>query len=222
MAEKSAYEAIASALVRDIEEGRLRPGDRLPSEAALREQYGVTPTTVRRALRELEIAGVTRGEVGRGVFVRSYERTPVEAMLTSGRQEGPGLVEVAIMQPPAQVAALMPGATSVVRRSSAATPMVASYYARHLVALVPELGEPAALPEPDDVLLGRAGVELVGRQVEVVSRMPTRQETAALGVPAGTPLLEYVVELVDRDGAVQVVREGLYPGDRYKLRLTLG
>jgi DNA-binding GntR family transcriptional regulator len=83
------------------------------------------------------------------------------------------------------------------------------------------LADPAPLPLADHALLRAAGVEIVDQQAEVVARMPTRAEAAALALPPSTPVLEYLVTLVDADGAVRVVREALYAGDRHKLRLKL-
>lgn len=60
--------AQVEALLRD---GKLRPGDRLPSERALAEQFTVSRNTVREALRILEFNGMLvlkRGATG-GAFV---------------------------------------------------------------------------------------------------------------------------------------------------------
>ncbi|MDJ1121509.1 GntR family transcriptional regulator [Olsenella sp. YH-ols2217] len=46
------------------------PGDRLPSEHALMEQFGVSRGTVRRALQSLIQEGLLTSEHGRGTFVR--------------------------------------------------------------------------------------------------------------------------------------------------------
>lgn len=52
-----------------IEAGELKPGDRLPSFARLREEYGTTTATVERTLRALENKGLIRREACRGIFV---------------------------------------------------------------------------------------------------------------------------------------------------------
>ena len=52
-----------------IEDGRLRPGDRLPSVADVAKDLGVARLTVVKAFRELEEAGLVTAHVGRGTFV---------------------------------------------------------------------------------------------------------------------------------------------------------
>ncbi len=67
----SKYEAIVAALVRDIQEGRLESGDRLPTHRDLAERLGVTVGTVSRAYKEAKRRGLVSSVVGRGTFVRS-------------------------------------------------------------------------------------------------------------------------------------------------------
>src|SRR5436305_1355190 len=64
------YRAIAQALAEDVENGRLPPGERLPTHRDLAYALGVTIGTVTRAYAEAERQGLTAGEVGRGTFVR--------------------------------------------------------------------------------------------------------------------------------------------------------
>lgn len=51
-------EMVARDIVRDINEQRLAPGDGLPSEAAMMEQYGVSRESLREGLRLLEVQGL--------------------------------------------------------------------------------------------------------------------------------------------------------------------
>jgi GntR family transcriptional regulator len=69
------YHQLKSALLRDIEGGRWRPGDKLPTEDALITRFHVSRITVRQALRDLAQMGHIRREQGRGTFV---ERPPIE------------------------------------------------------------------------------------------------------------------------------------------------
>ena len=64
-------EEIFERIRRAIVEGRLRPGDRLPSERELTERFGVSRVSVRDALRILEASGLVEIRVGArgGAFV---------------------------------------------------------------------------------------------------------------------------------------------------------
>lgn len=53
-----------------VRSGALRPGDRLPPERKLGEQFGISRTAVREALRSLAARGLIESHVGRGTFVR--------------------------------------------------------------------------------------------------------------------------------------------------------
>lgn len=64
------YRAIADALARDIESGRLRRGEKLPPQRELARRLGVDLTTVTRALAAAAAAGLTVSEGRRGTFVR--------------------------------------------------------------------------------------------------------------------------------------------------------
>ncbi|MFN8221998.1 MAG: FadR/GntR family transcriptional regulator [Gaiellales bacterium] len=62
----SAPRQIAAAIKREILEGTLKPGDRLPGEEKLAELFGVSRPTVRAALQELSSAGTVVVQRGRG------------------------------------------------------------------------------------------------------------------------------------------------------------
>jgi GntR family transcriptional regulator, transcriptional repressor for pyruvate dehydrogenase complex len=59
-------EVVAFALVRDIVARGLGPGDRLPLEADLLEEYGVSRESMREALRLLEVQGIVNIRRGPG------------------------------------------------------------------------------------------------------------------------------------------------------------
>lgn len=63
------YFQLTKLLTGEIETGRWNVGERLPSELAICEQFGVSRTTVRQALAALESEGLIRREKGRGTFV---------------------------------------------------------------------------------------------------------------------------------------------------------
>src|SRR5690606_8537975 len=60
-----------SAIKGMILDGRLRPGDQLPSERALSEALGVSRPTVREAIRSLQAMNIVETRHGAGTFVSS-------------------------------------------------------------------------------------------------------------------------------------------------------
>jgi DNA-binding FadR family transcriptional regulator len=74
-----------------IREGKLVPGDRLPSERSLCERFGVSRVTVREALRVLEASGLVQIRVGArgGAFVTK----------PSSERVGEGLAELLTLAP---------------------------------------------------------------------------------------------------------------------------
>ncbi len=61
-----------------IENGRLRPGDRLPTEQQLCREFGLSRTPVRQALQELVQDGLLVRIPGRGTFVAQRDVAPVK------------------------------------------------------------------------------------------------------------------------------------------------
>ncbi|MBM6774312.1 GntR family transcriptional regulator [Olsenella profusa] len=70
------YDQLVDILTEKIEQ-EYRPGDLMPSERELSERYGLSRTTVRLALQELERLGMVVRQHGRGTFVadRSAQAT---------------------------------------------------------------------------------------------------------------------------------------------------
>jgi GntR family transcriptional repressor for pyruvate dehydrogenase complex len=63
------YEQIVQQIEQSIVTGELKIGDQLPSERELAEQFGVSRTAVREAIKALREKGLVEILVGRGTFV---------------------------------------------------------------------------------------------------------------------------------------------------------
>ncbi|GAA2374257.1 GntR family transcriptional regulator [Nonomuraea africana] len=87
------YRQVADLLRAQIEEGELRPGDKLKNEDALAEEFGTGKATVRQALRLLRAEGLIDTENRRGSTVRK----PPELTVVS-------------LEKPARITARMPTA----------------------------------------------------------------------------------------------------------------
>ncbi|GFH37774.1 GntR family transcriptional regulator [Streptomyces pacificus] len=68
--EQPAYLRVASDLRRKIVDGSLPPRTRLPSQARIREQYGVSDTVALEARKVLMAEGLVEGRSGSGTYVR--------------------------------------------------------------------------------------------------------------------------------------------------------
>jgi len=69
------YRAIADAIARDVDAGRLAPGARLPPQRTLAKALGVDFTTIGRAYAEARSRGLVEGRVGQGTYVLAPRRT---------------------------------------------------------------------------------------------------------------------------------------------------
>ncbi|MCV0351452.1 MULTISPECIES: phosphonate metabolism transcriptional regulator PhnF [Nitratireductor] len=68
------WRQIADRMRREISEGLLGQGGRMPPEVALAERFGVNRHTVRTAIAALVQEGVLRAEQGRGTFIEGRRR----------------------------------------------------------------------------------------------------------------------------------------------------
>lgn len=97
------FEDICNQIRHEVSEGRLKPGDRLPPERELAEQFGVSRTAVREAIRSLEVAGMLASERGLhgGTFIRHGDpgiiTQAVGDMIMLGRITIESLTETRIM-----------------------------------------------------------------------------------------------------------------------------
>jgi GntR family hexuronate regulon transcriptional repressor len=63
------YQQVAWSVAESINAGRYLPGQRLPSERDLAEEFGVSRPTVREAMIALEIRGLVEARQGSGIYV---------------------------------------------------------------------------------------------------------------------------------------------------------
>ncbi|WP_282795884.1 GntR family transcriptional regulator [Streptomyces sp. CC224B] len=85
--EQPAYLRVAGDLRKKIVDGSLPPHTRLPSQARIREEYGVSDTVALEARKVLMAEGLVEGRSGSGTYVR--ER-PVPRRIARTGFRGPG------------------------------------------------------------------------------------------------------------------------------------
>ena len=109
------YLQLSSLIRRCISSGLLKPGDLLPSEAELCTRFGISRSTVRQALGELEEQGLILRRQGRGSFVaepKLHRRSENIYSFTSeatamGRTPGSRLLSFEVIRPSAEIRRLL-------------------------------------------------------------------------------------------------------------------
>src|SRR3954469_3190958 len=88
------YHQLKASILQDIDAGRWRPGEQLPTEDALMTRFHVSKITVRQALRDLTQLGYIRREQGRGTFVQGppLEEGPRELKSFTSEMQAHGLL----------------------------------------------------------------------------------------------------------------------------------
>jgi DNA-binding transcriptional MocR family regulator len=91
------YIAIADQLAQDIREGRIHPGERLPTHRELADLVGANVSTITRAYKEAERRRLVAGTVGRGTFVASDACAALDLVRPEGLQTA--LIEMGLVHP---------------------------------------------------------------------------------------------------------------------------
>ena len=68
--EEKRYSEIINIIKNKLINGEILPGDKLPTEAELVEQLGVSRTPIREAIKILEAIGIIEIKRGEGMFIQ--------------------------------------------------------------------------------------------------------------------------------------------------------
>ena len=74
------YARLKERIIQDVELGRVQPGDRLPSQRELCQQFQMSHMTVRRAIAELIAEGVIHAIPGKGLYI-TEQKHPAETTM---------------------------------------------------------------------------------------------------------------------------------------------
>lgn len=81
--ENKLFEQIAVKIRQDIKEEKFKVGEKIPSEPALMELYGVGRSTIREAIKSLTLSGILTVQQGSGTKVNAAPAEPIEQRLRS-------------------------------------------------------------------------------------------------------------------------------------------
>jgi LacI family transcriptional regulator len=71
---RTKHRQVYERVLADIESGRLKEGERLPSEIEMVKEFATSRPTVARALRDLQNLGIVERKVGSGTYVRKSQK----------------------------------------------------------------------------------------------------------------------------------------------------
>ncbi|HEY6017806.1 MAG TPA: GntR family transcriptional regulator [Gaiellaceae bacterium] len=233
------YAQLRDALLREVKDGGLQPGDRFPTEAAIRERYRVSRATIRQALADLEAGGVIRKVQGLGTFVAvpKIRHVPLltsftELASSQGFTPSHRVLSSSTEQAPAEVAAelgLADGAPCRFLRRL--------FLADGEAVGLAETWLPAAALGGHDELFERERLDqgsmyealqsepiglVLDRAVETISPGAVDAQSAGLlGCEPGAPVLLIRRLTFTPDGSAVEATRLVFVGDRYEYRVEL-
>ncbi|MGN8645780.1 FadR/GntR family transcriptional regulator [Gracilibacillus sp. HCP3S3_G5_1] len=87
------YQQVLNEIQRLIKEDGYKPGDKLPSERQLSVQLDAARSSVREALRAIELLGIIETRQGEGTYLRDYQTYYAVGLLASFVLQGPQIQE---------------------------------------------------------------------------------------------------------------------------------
>jgi GntR family transcriptional regulator len=231
------YVQIKDHIRRHIESGQYASNTRLPSERQLAEEFEVSRLTVTKALKELEQEGLIYSRVGKGTFVTPQAKIDQsletltsfsEEMRAKQKRASSQVLYAAIEGASEEVARALtvPVGTDVfsLKRLRFADGQIIALEHSHIVyTLCPNILEHHDFAQESlyQVLGEVYGLRLTIAHQTVESRLATRDEAKVLQISPSDPVLSFTrVTLNDKHMPVEFVLS-VYPGDRYKLHITL-
>jgi GntR family histidine utilization transcriptional repressor len=223
------YSRVKSFLKSELERGRWRPGELMPSEAELVHQFGVSRMTVNRALREMRAEGLIDRVQGVGTFAAQLHRVSSTLTIRNLQEEIEERghrhhAQVHVKRKEAAQAAL---AQQLGLRAGAPVFHTLIVHFDNGVPLQCEdrYVNPAAAPDylkvdfstttPTRYLLEVA--PLWEAQYTIEASAPTEQEARLLGIARTEPCLVLVRRTVSRGVPITIARL-VHPGSRYQLQ----
>ena len=224
-----AYHRVASALRADIDEGRWKVGERMPTEIELAASFDVSRNTVRQALDVLHSMNLVRRQQGSGTFVAphglSHAIGELKSLTDVMRERGlhPGTEEVVVARdadPPVDaVDHLQSSSTWCISRLRTADGQpfcnmkswVAEDVGRRLTAeRLTEAGSLYSVFQDDFGILLREATEIIRAEAA------TADEASVLSVRRGSPLIVIYRWVADNRGRPVEYARAAAPGDRYQ------
>ena len=228
------FEQLRDVLLQMIDEGEYKPGDLLPSERGLAEQYSISRVTVRQALTALARDGIIHKRQGKGNFVSEKRiETKLDNLMGFAEEFSVRGVEfeVSVVKHGYELAP-----TDVIEAMRLQFDHTMFLLVRRIKVEGQALGVdytyiPRSIAHQFDQidfekvlvyrLLENNGYRLVSAEQSITAEMPNQKELALLEMDAQKPMLVRCRTVFVEGGLPIAYSKTLYIGDRYRYTLTL-
>lgn len=229
----SFWTRIAAELAEAIGSGLYSPGQRLPSEHALAEQFGVNRHTIRRSLASLCSQGLVRITQGSGTYVEDFA---VDLVLGKRTRHQQGLAQaglrgslVVLAEDTMRATAALAKALQVPARSPVLALHVMGeaegqplHLSERFFPLPRFAGMAAVVRSTGSITAGFAAhgvADYTRKESRITAELPTSEVAAQLRQPATRPVLLVESLNVDLQGAPIEWARAWFAGDRVKLTI---
>ncbi|MGF6384029.1 DNA-binding GntR family transcriptional regulator [Paraburkholderia atlantica] len=215
----SLYENVRDEILRRIRNGTYARELPIPSAAALSAEFGVSPITIRRAIRDLQAAGALAAIPGKGTYVKAPQRIlrQLDLRMSSLHSADIRLISVtrekicdpsmAAIQPPDQV---MLCVRKVIFDGDIPFLYDASYLSSHVEDdILEEFGKNFIV----DALRSR-GIQIVNTRIVAEAAPASAPVGEIFSVPIGYPMLRRVYKMTTSDPGVTIYGVVQAPFDR--------
>lgn len=229
------YRQIVVILSNRIATGLLRPGETVPGEAAICEEFGVSRITAQRALNELSADGLVVRERGRGTRVVEKPRPPVVKASLEGLFENVGhigrttsveVLDFRYLPATPEIAERLGLASGAPVQRAVRVRRLGDVPMSYLATVVPEdIGRKVEGKDmsrtPLLLLLEEAGVPVASAKQKISATVADAEVAIALSIHPGAPLIEVERLVYDTEGrAVELIRV-LYRPELYHFEVSM-
>jgi GntR family transcriptional regulator len=241
------YQAVADDLLERMHQGEFPPGARLPTEAQVMDQYEISITTARTAIRKLANMGVVETRHGLGTYVVERKLLRIYATHTEDLDRREGItaqdswstdvleqgrtpsqrfecLNVPASADLAELLGVETESTLVMRRcwrsvDGIPASIESSVFPAWLVAEVPLLSSPHDIAQGTTSYLAESGRPMHWHEDRISSRQPTREEGSFFEAPSGvSALVRLRISFDEPDhGRVLRVMETAYRSDMHEI-----
>jgi GntR family transcriptional regulator len=229
------YHQLKNILKSRILSNELKGNQRIPTEAELCAEYGVSRVTVRQALSELIKEGLIYRERGRGTFVtegaevrRLSLRGTIENLIASGKGSRIKVLECREITPPPNVAKILQlGINQKVLQIAIVRFIPKGPFGYSFLYFPPGLGKtisPKELSETTEIITfveGKTKTKVNRANQTIDVGLADKGAAENLSIKPKTPLLIIERDYYSRDGSPMFVSITHFRADLYKYRIEL-